>query len=259
MDETDFDALTRSFGVPSRRALLAALGTALGAALFGDAAEETQATRRKRQHAKTRHRAADERVAAERRKKKNKKKKKKPAATVPPAAPPATPPDSPPPPPTGPGFCDVGPSTGSIGGYRRVAQTFLPPYGGQLTTAQVELQSNPDNYSLSFQIHNVDSAGVPGNTVLGTTVVHNIPETTGSDPPRQVTATFSTPAPVALGHLHALVVTGPPSDPSFGAYALRSNAGNPCPDGQAFIFNNLEWNFYPAPDHDMIYAVTITP
>ena len=100
MDDTHFDALTRSLAVPSRRSLFAAIATALGAALFGDEAADdalakSKRTKRQRAEAKRRRRdAGRDRLAAEGRKKRKKKKKKKPTATVPPPGPGTT---SPPP------------------------------------------------------------------------------------------------------------------------------------------------------------------
>jgi hypothetical protein len=97
MDDTHFDALTRSLAGPSRRSLFAAIMTAIGATLFGDEGADdvlARTKRTKRQQAKQHRRnASRDQFAADGRKKRKKKKKKKkgarPGTTVPPTVPPA--------------------------------------------------------------------------------------------------------------------------------------------------------------------------
>ena len=158
-------------------------------------------------------------------KKRRRKHKRKRGAT----SSPQTTPSSPQTPPTGPGFCALdGPDMWVTTG--RVAQTFLPPKAGQLTQAAIFLESNPANFSLTFDIRPVDGAGVPTNTVLSSHTVNNIPKTVFGGSPRLVTANFVTPATLTLGQLYALSVTGPGTD----QYWVHIRGGNACTDGQMF-------------------------
>jgi len=130
---------------------------------------------------------------------------------------------------TGPGYCALdGPALWVTTG--RVAQTFLPPKGGQLTKAAIFLQSNPADFTLTFDIRPVDGAGVPTNTVLASHTVTNIPTTAFAGPPRLVTANFVTPATLTLGQQYALSVTGPGTD----QYWVHIRDNDACHDGQMF-------------------------
>jgi hypothetical protein len=217
MEAQEFDRLTRVHTTgTSRRGVVTGLGrglvAALSLALIGSAG------------------VAD--ADAKRKHKKHKKHKKHHKAGVGSPTDPGTPtgPTSPDPSlPIGPGYCALeGPallvSTG------RVAQTFLPPQGGQLTKAAVFLQGNPADFALTFDIRPVDGAGVPTNTVLASHIVKDIPKTAFGGSPRLVTATFGTPATLALGQPYALSVTGPGTD----QYWIHIRDLNPCADGQLF-------------------------
>jgi hypothetical protein len=142
----------------------------------------------------------------------------------------------------------------SASGVRRWAQTFLPPQGGQLTTATVFIRPNPAAFSLTFEIRPVDDFGLPTNSILGTTTVSNLPETAGFDEPREVTATFSTPVPITLGRLHALVLSAASTN-----YGVLINAGDLCPDGKLFHDDAGTGAFVPLAggSDDLVYAVTI--
>lgn len=129
---------------------------------------------------------------------------------------------------TGPGYCALDGSTLWVT-TGRVAQTFLPPKGGQLTQAAVFLQSNPAAFKLTFDIRHVDAAGVPTNTVLASHTVSNIPQTAFAGSPRLVTANFVTPATLTRGQRYALSVTGPGNE----QYWVHIR-GDDCADGQMF-------------------------
>src|SRR5215213_1154408 len=122
---------------------------------------------------------------------------------------PSSPPPPPGPPPVGPGICNLSGSTSAISGSRRFAQTFLPPAGTTIATAQVALRANPINFELTVQIRTVDGAGKPSATSLSTTIVSGIPATSFTGPLREVEAIFHPPVTITPGQLHALVVTGP--------------------------------------------------
>ena len=168
---------------------------------------------------------------------------------------PSSPPPPPGPPPTGPGICNLSGSTSAISGNRRFAQTFLPPAGTSLTTAQVALQANPINFELTVQIRTVDGAGKPTATSLGTTIIRSIPATGLPGPPRAVEAIFNPPVTITPGQLHALVVTGP----NGVGYTLLHNTGNRCPDGQRFFdtFATDDFKLAGGGDDDLLYAVTV--
>ena len=129
----------------------------------------------------------------------------------------------------------------------------MPPAGTQLTQASVLLASNPAGFSLDVQVRSVDSAGVPGNSILASQTVSAIPATAGGGSPRQVTAVFATPAPITPGQLHALTVTGP----NGVGYAILVNAGNPCADGQLFIDTIADGTFAASPNDDLVFLVTV--
>src|SRR5687767_2422162 len=75
MDESIFDQLTRSFALPSRRAVFSALGAAIVPALFAqDGSDDAHATPKR---GKRRQDAAAVRATGKKGKKKGKKKKKK--------------------------------------------------------------------------------------------------------------------------------------------------------------------------------------
>src|SRR5262245_19843471 len=144
MEAQEFDMLTRVHATEaSRRGVVAGLGrglvAALSLALIGSAnIDEADAKRKHKKH-----------------KKPNKHKKHKQNGAGSPTDP-GTPtgPTSPPSLPTGPGYCALeGPTLVFTKG--RVAQTFLPPKGGQLTKAAVFLKSNPADFSLTFDIRPV--------------------------------------------------------------------------------------------------------
>jgi hypothetical protein len=187
-----------------------------------------------------------ETMAKRKRKKHKKKHKKKHGGASPPPPPP------PPPPPTGPGLCDaVAPASRTDN--RRFGQTFLPPAGTQLTQASVLLSSNPAGFSLVFQIRSVDSAGVPGTSILASQMVSAIPATAAGGSPQQVDAIFATPATITPGQVHALTVTGPPGV----TYAILVNSGNPCADGQLFVDSNADDTFVASPNDDLVFLVTV--
>jgi hypothetical protein len=217
MEAQEFDRLTRVHTTgASRRGVVAGLGrgivAALSLALIGSTGiADADAKRKKRKH------------------KKHKKHKQKGAGSTTDPGTPSGPTSPPPSLPTGPGYCALeGPALWMTTG--RVAQTFLPPKGGQLTKAAVFLQSNPDNFSLTFDIRPVDGAGVPTNTVLASHTVKNIPKTAFAGSPRLVTANFVTPATLTLGQQYAVSVTGPGTD----QYWIHIRDLNPCADGQMF-------------------------
>jgi hypothetical protein len=134
MDATRFDLLVRSLTTVAPRppVIAALLGAALTTLVTRFEVEETEAKRKKR------------------------KGKKAKNGTSPPSPPSPPPPPDPPPPPRSPGFCNSAPG-GQFGGVRRMAQTFLPPFGGQLTAARIFLEHNPDDFSVTFEIRTVDA------------------------------------------------------------------------------------------------------
>lgn len=246
MDAQEFDRLTRVHATgASRRGVIAVLGgglmSALSLALVGSAGVSVADAKGKKKH---------------RRKKKHKHQS---AGSPPPSTDPGSPSDQPgnqPPPVTGPGFC--APSTAAIRTTSgRFAQTFFPPQGGQLTSATVYLQKNPANFALGFQIRTVDATGIPTSTVLASRVIGNIPETHLADPKRAVTATFMTPATLALGQQYALTITGPGGV----SYSVRYRA-DACADGEMFedkTSNDTFVKVYTGAGYagDLAYAVTV--
>lgn len=77
MDETRFDTLIRAFAIPSRRALLPALGGAVAAAILGGGTvEDIWAKRRHRANADKSRRHDSERLHAERKKRRHNRGKK---------------------------------------------------------------------------------------------------------------------------------------------------------------------------------------
>jgi hypothetical protein len=226
VDAEEFDRLTRVHTTgASRRGIVAGLGrglfAALSLALVGSASVADADAKRKKRHRKH---------------KKHKKHKKTPTAL------------------TGPGYCALGGQAELWVTTGRVAQTFLPPTGGQLTQAAVFLQSNPANFSLVFDIRPVDAAGVPTNTVLASHTVSNIPQTLLAAPPRLITANFGTPATLTLGQQYALSVTGPGID----QYWIHIS-GDDCPDGQLFhdLAANGSFVAIAGGAADLSYAVSV--
>jgi hypothetical protein len=126
-----------------------------------------------------------------------------------------------------------------------------------VTYARVYLQKNPANFALNFQIRTVDAAGVPGNTILASKTVSNIPETLFADSPRTVEAHFQTPATLTLGQPYALSVTGPGNQLYFVLYSAN------CPDGKMFLDQLTNGNFVPVgpgggtEGYDMVYSLTV--
>lgn len=141
-------------------------------------------------------------------------------------------------------------------GSRRFAQTFFPPQSGRLDAAQVVLASNPADFELTFEIFGVDAAGFPAGSPLATALANVAEATILGDPPRTVSATFALPVPLALGQQLALAVTGAQAV----GYAIQTNGGNPCPDGQMFFDLQADGNFSvsAAGDTDLVFFLTIS-
>ena len=169
----------------------ATLGAILGPLLGRGQAEAAKNRRQKQNDGKNR--------------KKNKhdakRGKQRPRGNAPPPPPP------PPAPLTGPRFCASDPTDLiGIAQIRRVAQTFLPPRGGQLTDAWVTLTENQAGLDLILDIRTVGPQGVPSNSVLASVQVVDIPRTAaaasgGRSPPRltrrrQLRSASGTPWPL---------------------------------------------------------------
>jgi hypothetical protein len=155
---------------------------------------------------------------------------------------------------TGPGSCPFV----NIGSFEftkgRMAQTFLPPKAGQLTEATVYLVDNP-SFSLVFEIRKVNAAGQPTNTVLASQFVLGIQATNIGDPAQAVTATFATPAILALGQPYALSVR---ATNELYFIATGGGPGDGCPDGTMFRDEFAIGDFVElAEGTDMAYALTI--
>jgi hypothetical protein len=238
MDGSSFDRLAKAFTEPrSRRGLSRLLGgLAVGGPLALLGVTESEAKKKKK--VTLCHEGQTISVS-----KKAKKKHLKHGDTL------GECPTSPPGPVTGPGKC--GNPSGAGGGMstRRFAQTFLPPRSGQLTQAEIFLILNPDNFSLTFDIRGVTSAGTPG-AILASTVVDGILGTSGGDVQR-VEATFATPATITVGQPYALVVSAATD------FGLKTNgSGPPCPDGRLFTDADAT-NAWVDSGTDLVYAVTI--
>ena len=136
----------------------------------------------------------------------------------------------------------------------RMAQTFLPPKAGQLTEASVDSVDNP-SFSLVFEIRKVNAAGEPTNTVLASQSVLGIQATNFGDPAQAVTATFATPAILALGQPYALSVRATTSCTSLPPAEVP---GDGCPDGTMFRDEFAIGDFVAlAEGTDMAYALTV--
>jgi hypothetical protein len=155
--------------------------------------------------------------------------------------------------PTGPGSCADNGNADREGACPHWAQSFLPPRGGHLAAARVWLYSNPANYTLACEVRTVDGQGVPTATVLDSATVFHIPATAYTDPPRQVDATFPSPASITLGQRYALAVTGPDDQYYLVAYVY----GDFCPDGNLFFDLFANDTFVAIGNADLVYAVTI--
>ena len=260
MDEQEFDQLIRAHVTgASRRGVVAGLGSgllaALSLALVGSAGVGSAAAKGKsRANANANHQPDGNLAEAEGKKKRRRRRKKKHKQNAP-VSPPPPPVDSgSPPPPIGPGSCPI-----EAGGFEftkgRMAQTFLPPQGGQLTQATVYLVDNP-SFSLIFEIRKVDAAGVPTNNVLASASVLGIQSTSFNDPPQAVTATFATPATLTLGQPYALSVRGPGNKLYF--VGTGGGPGDGCQDGRMFRDEFAIGDFVAFADGtDMAYALTV--
>jgi hypothetical protein len=253
MDETRFDSFRRALASASpRRGLMSVLGglTLGGAFASVLGASDAQA---KKVH------ASKKKGGKGNRKGKPKGRKREdsplPASACPPPASGANPT------PRGPGSCSYdGKSTGFAGREgRRFAQTFLAP-ATSITAATIGLQSNPANFSLTFEIRTADVLGFPALSVLGTTTVSNIEETLyAPGTAREVTATFPSPIELVLGYTYALVVTGPPPTED-GYWTIHANGiVDQCPDGKMFGDFGAVNNFVAASGGkaDMVYTLTM--
>lgn len=214
MEGMDFDRFIRARAAgTSRRGVIAGLGRGLAGiasvALVGSlSAVSVDARGKKKQKKQTK-----------------KRRKKGSGSPSVPAGP------SSPPPATGPGSCPVVNAGAFEFTKNRVAQTFLPPQGGQLTEATIYLVDNP-SLSLIFEIRKVNAAGEPTNTVLASEIVSGIQATDiTTDPPRAVTATFASPAILTLGQPYALSVR---ATNELYYIATGGGPGDGCPDGKMF-------------------------
>jgi hypothetical protein len=193
--------------------------------------------------------ASDAEADAKGKRKRRRKKRRKTSAGA------ADTPTGPSTPATGPGSCLLS-NTGAFEFTKgRMAQTFLPPKGGQLTEATIYLVENP-SFSLMFEIRKVNAWGEPTNTVLASEIVSGIPATSLGDPPQAVIATFATPATLTLGQPYALAVRGPGDKLYY--IAAGGGPGDGCPDGQMFRDEFVIGDFVAlAEGTDMAYALTI--
>jgi hypothetical protein len=139
-------------------------------------------------------------------------------------------------------------------GNFRLAQTFTPEIGGNLTTAQLEVVKPAASAGdWVIQVNAVDGSGAPANTVLATTTVPN-----ASVPDGQSTlqATFANPATVTAGVEYALVM----SRPGGAQHRWNAREGNDCP-GALFFSGSQTGPFQSAsfPGFDGIFAVFVEP
>lgn len=158
------------------------------------------------------HTVSSDNAAAGKKKRKRKRKHKKPTTPPPVARADAT--------------CIA---TGGYSNKVRLAQTFRALRSGQLTSATVFLRRNVAGNDFDVEIWSVDQTNAPGDVLAGITIA-NVPVLALADPPRRLTATFSTPATVTAGLRYALVIAG--AEP--GTYSLELGPNNPCPDGISF-------------------------
>jgi hypothetical protein len=138
--------------------------------------------------------------------------------------------------------------------HRRYAQTYLAQRTGQLTRASVGLFANVAGANFDLELRAVDPATSKPGTVLASASIANVPATTNEDPPRTITGTFSSSAPVVAGRRYALAVV---SKENIGYFALV-NENTPCPDSTLFGDAFGDETFTELPLHGLVFATFVT-
>jgi hypothetical protein len=182
-------------------------------------------------------------------KKKRKKKRKKPQAPQSPPAPPASPPPPSVPVARADASCIVTNPAGNGAGAAQVAQTFAAIRTGQLTSASIQLRVNGAGMDFDIEIWTVDENDLPDTFIAGT-VITNVPAT-GFPGPRQLTATFPSPAPVVSGTRYAIVITkGDNAD-------FNVSSTNPCTDGRYLSRGELDASWFPEATVDLHFETVV--
>ena len=150
-------------------------------------------------------------------------------------------------PPGGVNFND--PSTNT---ENRFAQVFTAGLTGSLVRAEAAIRKSGTAGNFRVEVAELNHSGVPGNTVLASTLVPDAAVPAGDS----TLAVGFAPAPaVAAGQRYALVITRPGSD----ALGIRTHSGDLCPGALFESPSQTDSYFLTEPDLDLVFSVYVTP